>query len=334
MAAFDKAPTQDGVGAPWPASWVRWFNQLYTALSGALAAISGLQASRTTDEANISSLQTTVSGHTSSISSLQSSRTTDEANISSLQGTVATHTTELAGIPIANGALSGSLNLNGQTLSGTAGFTGALTLSGGLTLNSTLTTGAGQPIYWTTSDASWQEFRLFDFTGGSAAADFLTFQYNTRSSPGGTDTWANALTIASQSGTVTVAASLVISTAANITFGAGWVAWTPTLTLAGSTTASGVSASGFYLRKGPEITFSCSVVVTFGTAAPGIWYVSLPFSVSGVSFWPCSAFYQPNNSICAAAIQGNLIAVLPLPGQTFATGTAYTFYFSGTYRVA
>ena len=66
-------------------------------------------------------------------------------------------------------------------------------------------------LLFRTANVSWPEFSLATNRGVTPAYDRFVLQYNTRSSGGGTDFWAAALTVAAQSGNVAVNSLLTLN---------------------------------------------------------------------------------------------------------------------------
>jgi hypothetical protein len=162
----------------------------------------------------------------------------------STQGKIASGLTSLSLIDTGlagDGTTAPSVNTTGSiTANGRATFNAAvtanqpvtigaaLTLNGAATLNQAVTfnqtalfnqpvtfanpVNAGvQPINFATANATWQEWRIRAVAGGSAAADVWNFQYNTRSSSGGSDLWLNAFTVAAQTGALTLSGQVYVT---------------------------------------------------------------------------------------------------------------------------
>jgi hypothetical protein len=55
----------------------------------------------------------------------------------------------------------------------------------------------------TANAPGWQEFKLFTTAGAAVANDVISFQYNARTTGGGSDSWANVFTISAVTGLIT-----------------------------------------------------------------------------------------------------------------------------------
>ena len=110
-------------------------------------------------------------------------------------------------------AAAATLNLNSSSIVLGGGLiTGTATMGGNLNIvNGQYISGSGSIFFTTTNATSWQEFRLLDSAGGTAPADALLFQYNTRSASGGTDSWLTALSVSAQTGVATFTNSVAIA---------------------------------------------------------------------------------------------------------------------------
>ena len=66
-------------------------------------------------------------------------------------------------------------------------------------------------LFFNTANVSWQEFSLATNRGVAPAYDQFVLQYNTRTSGGGADFWAAAVTVATQSGNVAINTLLTLN---------------------------------------------------------------------------------------------------------------------------
>jgi len=137
--------------------------------------------------------------------------TTAAAALTALGGASLTAANAFSGVQTYGTAATVNLNSSSIVLGGGL-ITGTATMGGNLNIvNGQFISGSGSFFFTTSNAASWQEFRMLDSTGGTAPADALTFQYNTRSTSGGTDNWLPAITVSAQTGVASFANSVAIA---------------------------------------------------------------------------------------------------------------------------
>ena len=244
--------------------------------------------------------------------------------------------TASAGLVVNNSfqANGGSL-LSGNTIlsGGNVSFSGTgVTFQPGVPVNFNGPTysGTGGQEYYTTSNASWQEFRMGTSVGGSQAADQWNFWFNTRTSANGSDNWAGLISITAAGGIyigggypiyITANSLLIAATTlttfqgpANIVFGGNWQSYTPTAAGSGSMTISNVTVyAATYLRIGPILFFRVYLNLTTGGTASNIITISVPIastvpaSMIGVGYaWtPIFAYVTGTSLSCTAPNGGN-----------------------------
>jgi hypothetical protein len=217
---------------------------------------------------------------------------------------------------------------------------------GSITVNMPLTFAAASfstnssPQYFTTPNATWQEFAITTFKGAAAVNDTLNFQFNQRSTSGGGDSWVTALQIAAQSGSiitgsgssvtfggsVTASGSFTFSTPASIAFGSNWVSWAPTLSCSGSMTISSATiVDAQYLRIGPVIYFKLTVnPFTLGGTASSTINATLPVSVAGPTSYGTGWIFTNSGPwvTCLFNVSGTQLSVTlsGLANMTLGTG--------------
>jgi hypothetical protein len=137
--------------------------------------------------------------------------------------------------------------------------------------------------FWASTNASsWSEFRNLVSVGASVSADAFVLQYNSRSTSGGADAWANVYSVAAVTGALTVSAAATFSGAvsfsspANVSFGA-WTAYTPTYQVPSGTITENNRYEAVYLRIGNLVFVRVNVNLTSSTTIN--WCnISLPFT--------------------------------------------------------
>ncbi len=134
------------------------------------------------------------------------------------------------------------------------------------------------------------------------------------------------------------AATLNITNPANITLGANWVTWTPTLTPDAAMTLGAISfADAQYLRVGALLFFKLNCTFTVG-GTPGTFVgISVPVPVVGAPSGLAGIFTQtPTTAFMTAAVARSDLTygVVLRCGQNLFTAGVYTVYISGFYRCA
>jgi lysophospholipase L1-like esterase len=169
-----------------------------------------------------------------------------------------------------------------------------------------------------------------DVTGSIRASTTLT---SGSASQFNVDTNGNITAPTITAPTVTVSSALSITAPENLTLGAGWLNYTPTITAGGSMTVSGVTImDAQYCRLGPIIFFKVYASFSLGGTAHSAVFVTLPVAQVGTLqpidgyMAPFGAGWQTGFSFvngATAEVDHNQQTSFPLGATSIMIGGAY-----------
>ena len=226
---------------------------------------------------------------------------------------------------VTGGTITGSA-LSNATLTGTTAITGG-TFTGSAISNATLTgttsiTG-GSLVGPAISNAA---------ISGSTTVSGGVLNNSSLSSPTITSATINSPTISNS----TLSGTVAVSAPASMTFGSGWISWTPVVTGNGSMTTSGASGSAEYIRIGPLVYYQIQYSVTLGGTLSNAVFFSLPVSSSAQSMISPAAgtISSPTYTFNPAMmyVDSSTRVSCFYNGGTNYTAASYSFYAAGFYR--
>jgi hypothetical protein len=177
--------------------------------------------------------------------------------------------------------------------------------------------------YASPNATGWFEFRVITSQGGALAADFLGWQYNTRSTVGGTDVWLTAFQINALTGELTFYTSVALpsgTTLGGVAFGSA--ATQPSTAFDPAGAAAAAVAGAAFLANTQTFTGTNTFTSHLALAMSGAPRQQLSVGASLDLYSSTTALSPTVNSIRGGA--GALLL------NSYSTGAVYLAYEGGT----